>query len=163
MQLFGQLIAYCAMAQGLFVTFDADYSGNMRGAPSNCTVIISDTPIDNPIERRPNNFVVFHQETMDNLLPARVADGGTVYYDSTLAAQRPEIRGDVTYIGCPATALAEEMGNVKVANMIMLGYFCKKSDVLDSAVMRDVIEQQLRKKPMLLPLNCAAFDKGLSL
>ena len=162
-QLFGQLIAYCATAQGHFVTFDADYSGNMRGAPSNCTVILSDMPIDNPIERCPGNFIVFGQEAMDKLLMTRVADGGTVYYDSTLAAERPELRPDVTFISCPATALAEEMGNGKVANMIMLGFFCQKNAVLDGAVMRSVIGQQLRKKPLLLPLNCAAFEKGLSL
>ena len=162
-QLFGQLIAYCATAQGLFVTFDADYSGNMRGAPSNCTVILSDMPIDSPIERRPDNFIVFQQEAMDKLLMTRVADGGTVYYDSTLAAECPELRPDVTFIGCPATALAEEMGKVKAANMIMLGFFCRRSAVLDSTVMCSVIEQQFSKKPLLLPLNRAAFEKGSAL
>lgn len=78
-------------------------------------------------------------------------------------AEHTELHPDVTFIGCPATALAEEMGNGKVANMFMLGFFCQKSAVPDDAVMRSVIEQQLRKKPLVLPLNLAAFENGVSL
>ncbi len=160
-QMMGQLMAYCASMQGLQVTFQPSFSGNMRGAPSNCTVILSDTLIDSPLEPHPEHLVAFTQAALEKLSP-RVASGGTVYYDSSQIQLLPSMRQDLAYVGCPATAMAEEMGQVRCANMIFLGFLCRRVTVLDSDVMLRTMQAQLAKKPDLLPLNQAAFAKGLA-
>ena len=159
-QVLGKLLAYCANAQGLHVTMDAKYSGNMRGAPSNCTVIISDRVIGSPIERRSAHLIACSQESLNKLLD-RVAPGGAVWRDTTLAPLCPDGREDILFDGCPATALAEALGERRSANMVMAGYAAERLSFFDVSAMRECLPLVLGKKPQLIEQNFAAFDRGV--
>lgn len=159
-QILGQLLAHCANRQGLHVTMDAKYSGNMRGAPSNCTVIISDSEIGSPIESHPDHLVVFTQQALEKLI-GRVRPGGIIACDSSLVHQRPA-EGDFVFRSCPATEIAESLGNARCANIVMAGFLAGHYDFLPPAVLRETLKLVLAKKPWLLPLNREAFDRGLA-
>lgn len=158
-QVLGQLMAHCANLQGLQVTFNANYSGNMRGAPSNCTVIVSESFIVNPIEPHPGNLIAFTQLALEKLTP-RVVPGGTVYYDSSQIVLFPGLQTDLIYIGCPASTMAEAMGELRCANMILLGFLCEKLTLFKADVMRQAIKTNLARKPELLALDLQAFEQG---
>ena len=157
-QVLGKLLAYCANMQGLQVTMDAKYSGNMRGAPSNCTVIVSDRMIGDPTERRSDHLIAFTPAALTKLLD-RVVPEGTVWYDSTQAVF-PEDRADLTAMSCPATQLAESLGEPRCANIIMAGFLAERMDVFDADTMRRCLDAVLAKKPHLLEQNRAAFNLG---
>ena len=159
-QVLGKLLAYCATMQGFQVTMDAKYSGNMRGAPSNCTVIISDRMIGNPVERMNDHLIVFSQEALNKLLH-RVLPEGVVLRDTTLAPNVPDGRSDIAFDGCPATTLAESLGEVRCANIVMAGYLAEHLSFLGSDVMRSCLNTVLGKKPQFMELNYAAFDRGV--
>ena len=159
-QVLGKLLAFCANAQGLQVTMDAKYSGNMRGAPSNCTVIVSDRMIGNPIERRADHLVAFTPQAAEKLTD-RVVPGGTVWYDSTQEAAFPR-REDLTYLSCPAARTAEALGDARCANLVFAGFLAARMGLFDPDAMRRCLEAVLGKKPQLLERNKAAFEHGLS-
>lgn len=157
-QVLGQMLAHCALAQGLHVTMDAKYSGNMRGHPSNCTVIISDGEIGSPVEPMADHLIAFTQQALEKLV-SRVKEGGTVCYDSSAVTALPE-RPDLRFFGCPAAVLAEEAGDVRCANSVMAGFLPARYDLLQPEVLADCLATVLAKKPMLLEKNRLAFDKG---
>ena len=156
-QVLGKLLAMCANAQGLNVTVDAKYSGNMRGAPSNCTVIISDRMIGNPVERQCNHLVALTQEAL-NKLSFRLSGDGTAWRDSTLTQIGLEDHEDYA---CPASAIAQELGNERCANIVMAGFLADRMPFLDADVMRSCLEKTLGKKPQWMELNRKAFECGV--
>lgn len=156
-QILGKLLAMCANAQGMHVTVDAKYSGNMRGAPSNCTVIISDKIIGNPVERQCNHLVAFTQDAL-NKLSFRLAEDGTIWRDSTMAPIGSDYHTD---FACPASAIAQELANERCANIVMAGFLAERIPFFDVDVMRDCLSQVLGKKPQWMELNREAFERGV--
>ena len=158
-QALGKALAYAGGLQGLHVTMDAQYSGNMRGSPSNCTVIISDRPIGSPREHCANRLVVFSQLALDKLVE-RVTQGGSVFYNSTLAAPPQELRQDLSFLPCPATELAEQIGDPRCANSVMAGFLSTQLTYLAREKLREGLRYALGAKPALLEINLRAFDAG---
>ena len=94
------------------------------------------------------------------VIPASVFDFGD---PETFTYEKDVDRDDVKLVKAPVTELALEMGNAKVLNVIMLGVYVGYTEVVPPEVVWDTIEHKLGKKPKLLPLNKAAFEKGLEL
>ena len=70
--------------------------------------------------------------------------------------------GDYEILPIPATSIAEkEMGNIIVANLIILGALIKKTGLLSVEAMEKAIEASVPKKAIALNLN--AFRRGLKL
>jgi 2-oxoglutarate ferredoxin oxidoreductase subunit gamma len=70
--------------------------------------------------------------------------------------------GDYEILSIPATSIADkEMGNIVVANLIILGALIKKTGLLSVESMRKAIEASVPKKATTLNLN--AFQRGLEL
>ena len=161
-QVLGKLLALCANAQGLHVTVDAKYSGNMRGSPSNCTVIISDRMIGNPVERQCDHLVVFTQEALIKLSD-RLVPGGDVWRDSTLVPEALTQRDDVSDHACPASAIAQDVGDIRCANIVMAGFLSENMTELDADIMRGCMDKTLARKPHLMELNQKAFIRGKNL
>lgn len=158
-QALGQMLAHCGNCQGLRVTMDAKYSGNMRGHPSNCTVILSDTEIGSPVEPVADHLIVFTQQALDKLI-GRVKEGGTVCYDSSAVTALPE-RPDVRFAGCPAAALAEEqLGDVRCANCVMAGFLPSVYGFLQPDTLEECIALVLGHKPLLLDKDRRAYALG---
>lgn len=158
-QTLGKALAYAGGLQGFCVTMDTQYSGNMRGSPSNCTVIISDHPIGSPREHCADRLIVFSQVALDKLVE-RVMPGGTVYYNSTLAALSPELRSDLSFLPCPVTELAEKIGDQRCANGVMAGFLSTQLKYLEREKLREGLLYALGTKPALHEINLRAFDAG---
>jgi 2-oxoglutarate ferredoxin oxidoreductase subunit gamma len=70
--------------------------------------------------------------------------------------------GDFKLLAIPATSLAEkEMGNVVVANLILLGGLIQKTNLLSVEAMEKAIEVSV--PPKAKALNLKAFRRGLEL
>ena len=123
------------------VTFFPSYGAEQRGGTANCFVVISDGMIGAPLG-----------DVMDDL-----------FLNSSIVDEKDVNRDDVKVVKAPVTELALEMGNAKVLNVIMLGVYVGYTEVVPPEVVWDTIEHKLGKKPKLLPLNKAAFEKGLEL
>ena len=75
----------------------------------------------------------------------------------------PLNRGDIEIVNVPANAVAEKMGNVKSANMVMLGAFMKKSNIVSLKSLIDGLSVALKGNQKLITINKDALAAGYEL
>jgi len=160
--LIGQLISYAGMFEDKNVSWIPSYGPEMRGGTANCSVVISSDEIGSPIVTEPDTLIAMNGPSMDKF-EAIVKPGGTIIYNSSLIDHAPT-RTDVRVIAVPANELAAELGNNKVANMIILGAFLGASGVVTVDSVVEALKKTLSaKRQDLIPLNKMAIEKGIEL
>lgn len=143
------------------VTFFPSYGAEQRGGTANCFVVISDEEIGAPLGDVMDDLIVMNGPSLKKFI-GTLKSGGTLFINSSIVPEETG-RDDIKLVKAPVTEMALEMGNAKVLNVIMLGVYIGYTGVVAPKVVWDTIEHKLGKKPKLLPLNKAAFEKGLEL
>lgn len=144
------------------VTYFPSYGAEMRGGTANCYVAISDEEIGAPVMESVEDLIVFNQPSLDRFLE-KLKEGGVLFANSSIVNTAID-RSDVKVVEVPVTELSIEMGNPKVLNIIMLGAYIGYTEVVSEEVILEAIRHKIgAKKPELLPLNEAAFQKGLEI
>ncbi len=143
------------------ITFFPSYGAEQRGGTANCFVVISDDEIGAPLGDVMDDLIVLNGPSLKKFLPT-LKKGGNLFINSSIVTDEID-RDDVTVVKAPVTELALEMGNAKVLNVIMLGVYVGYTEVIEPAIVWNTIEHKLASKAKLLPLNKAAFDKGLEI
>ena len=143
------------------ITFFPSYGAEQRGGTANCFVVISDDEIGAPLGDVMDDLIVLNGPSLKKFLPT-LKKGGNLFINSSIVTDKIE-RDDIKVVKAPVTELALEMGNAKVLNVIMLGVYVGYTEVIDPAVVWNTIEHKLASKAKLLPLNKAAFEKGLEI
>lgn len=124
----GTLLAYAGMIANRHTTFFPAYGIAMRGGSANCTVIVSDDPVASPVVTDPDIVVVMNEVAFDFFEPS-VAPGGRLFINTSLVSKR-SCRQDIRQHDVPATRLAIEGGDIRMANMAMLGAVMKATGML---------------------------------
>jgi 2-oxoglutarate ferredoxin oxidoreductase subunit gamma len=155
----GNLIARGCMIEGLNVTGMVSYGVEMRGGTANSTVIISDGKIASPVVDRPGAAIILNQPSLDKFEP-KMEPGSVMIVNTTLVKRAVE-RDELDVLGLAATKIAKELGSEKVANIVALGAFLAKTNVLKKeSVLKAVKDLFTQKKPDLVELNLKAFEAG---
>lgn len=158
----GQLLAYAAMAQGFHVTWLPSYGPEMRGGKARCTVIVSGEEIGSPMVRRPSAAVVLNIPSMEAFEP-EVKPGGVLVVNSSLVPQR-STRNDIRVVYVPASDLATELGNVRLANVVCLGALVQATGVVPLEAVEQALDEHLPERHRsLLGLNLEALRRGAAL
>jgi 2-oxoglutarate ferredoxin oxidoreductase subunit gamma len=90
----------------------------------------------------------------------RIKGGGMLMYNSSLI-ERQEFRDDIRLVEIPASEIAEEIGNPRVANLVMAGAYAKFSKLFtyeDLVAAMPALMPGSKKE--LLDVNLAAIEKG---
>jgi 2-oxoglutarate ferredoxin oxidoreductase subunit gamma len=132
----------------------------MRGGTAHCIVILSDDDIGSPIIRQPTICIVMNPPSMDKY-ETLVKPGGLLVANSTLIRARTE-RDDITAVYIPANDLAAELGNVKMANVVLLGAMLGTREILSIDGIKRTLDQHIpeRRKHIIEP-NKRALDRGI--
>jgi len=155
----GTLLAHAAMEEGLNVTYFPSYGAEMRGGTANCTVIISDESIGSPVVTHPSTLLAMNESSVERFA-SKVKRNGLVIVNSSLLKKEVAIDG-VEVVRVKATELAEELGDGRVANMVILGAYIKRRKVVSLARTIESLEKVLGKgRENLLSLNREALKKG---
>jgi 2-oxoglutarate ferredoxin oxidoreductase subunit gamma len=155
----GKVLAYAGLEDGLEVTWLPSYGPEMRGGTANCTVVISDEEIGSAQVMNPRAVIVMNQPSLDKY-EGQVAPGGYLVVNSSLV-NRKATRKDITIIEIPGTELAEELGDKRLTNTVLLGGLAAKADYLTLKSIEKGIEKSLSKdKKNLLESNIKALQKG---
>ncbi len=158
----GQLLAYAAMDSGLHVTWIPSYGPEMRGGKARCTVIVADEEIGSPLVRRPSAAIVLNIPSMEAFEPA-VKPGGVLIVNSSLIPLKSE-RDDIRVIYIPATEMATELGNARLANVICLAALVTATSVVSLEAIKQALRDHLPERHRkLLGLNMEAMDKGAAM
>ncbi|MCD6356513.1 MAG: 2-oxoacid:acceptor oxidoreductase family protein [Anaerolineaceae bacterium] len=157
----GKVISYFAIENDLEVTWFPSYGPAMRGGTANCTVVISDEEIGSPQVLNPKAAIVMNQPSLDKY-ENLVKPGGYLIVNTSLV-NRPVKRNDIVVVEVPATAIAEEIGDKRYANVVLLGALTATADFLDIPNMEKGLRSSLKgKKAPLFELNLTALHKGVN-
>jgi len=155
----GKVLAQVGMAAGKNVSWIPSYGPEMRGGTANCTVVISDDPIASPIVAEPDTVLAMNRPSVTKFLP-KISKGGTLIYNSSLIPD-DNFRHDVNVHAVPASKIADDLGNPKVANLVMVGAYVKHNTVLDYELVLQTLPKLIpTKQKELAQVNRAAFIKG---
>ncbi len=156
----GQLLSYAGMIEGKNVSWLPSYGPEMRGGTANCNVTVSDTPIGSPIiSNNATAAIIMNLPSMIKF-EEEIEKDGIMLVNSSLIEKKTE-RDDIKAYYIPANDIAVEIGNGKVANMVMLGAYIE----LTKIVKKETVIEAFKKvfgpsKEHLIPLNEKALDKG---
>jgi len=157
----GKNLAEAGMVEGLNVTWAPSYGPEMRGGTANCSVVLSDAPIGSPVFAHPSDLIALNEPSLAKF-EADVVSGGLVLVNSSVVT-RVVARQDVTVYYIPCAAIAEELGNPKVANMVMLGAYVAAAKLLKPETIESLIHTMFTgTKAKLVPLNIEAFHRGMA-
>jgi 2-oxoglutarate ferredoxin oxidoreductase subunit gamma len=155
----GQVLTYGALDHGMNTTWIPSYGPEMRGGTARCTVIISDDDIGSPIVLRPDVALVLNLPSIDFLEPL-MKPGGLMVANQSLIDRGFE-RDDFTGIMIPAQEIAEEIGDKRILNMVMLGAMLEVKPLLPMDVAKKALDDHIAKRHKhTVPANYEAMDKG---
>jgi 2-oxoglutarate ferredoxin oxidoreductase subunit gamma len=158
----GQVLAYAAMDSGHHVTWFPSYGPEMRGGTANCTVIVADQEIGSPTVRNPKAVIALNLPSLDKYEPL-LAEGGTLLANTSLI-NRPVERKDLQVVELPANEIAEEIGDKRLVNTVMLGALVEATGVLPMEAIKQALEDHLPERHRkLIPANFEALEKGAAL
>lgn len=160
--LMGQLLAYSGMYEGKQVSWFPSYGPEMRGGTANCSVVVSDDPVGSPVISEPDVLIAMNRPSLEKFEPM-LKPGGTLFYNSSLIHVTPK-RTDIEVIAIAANDIATELGNAKVANMVVMGAILKKTGIVNLETVMSVLRKTMTgSKEKLIPLNQKALEKGMEL
>lgn len=157
----GNLLAQACVEEGKNVSIMVAYGAEMRGGTANSTVVISEGTIYSPVVVRPNIAVVLNTPSLDKFEPSVTAGGLIVANQSMM--NRPVKRNDLKVVNIPATEIAHRLGNVRVANSVILGALIAATEILQLKSMERAVETMMaQKKASLVALNLEALRAGFA-
>ncbi|MBI2830653.1 MAG: 2-oxoacid:acceptor oxidoreductase family protein [Chloroflexi bacterium] len=157
----GRSLAQAAMEEGKSATYLPSYGVEVRGGTCNCTVAVSDEEIASPIASSPEYVVVMNQPSLVKF-QNQIESGGLLFVNSSLVDSQIS-RGDIDVVRVPASSMAEELGNPKSVNMVMMGAFIKKTNLVSISTLIDGLASALKNKEDLVEINKKALLAGYGL
>ena len=155
----GVLLAYSGMVDGKHVTFFPAYGAEMRGGTANCSVVVSTDEVASPVVSTPDSIIVMNEPSLLKFEPT-LKPQGLLLINSSLVSSKPK-RNDITIITINANKIAEEIGTVKCANMVMLGALINHTKaVAMESVVKTLIKVFPRAKKEMLQINERALSQG---
>ena len=155
----GQVLAYAAMDMGKEVTWIPSYGPEMRGGTANCTVVIADEEIGSPLVEFPPAAIVLNLPSYDKYEPI-MQKGGVLVVNASMV-DRGAIRADITTISIHANEIAEELGDMRLMNMVTIGALLAALPEVSLAAVEAALKAHLpARHQKLLPSNFAALRRG---
>lgn len=137
--------------------FTQSYGPEARGGACSADIIISGSKIYFPKVQEPDVLVLMSEEAY-HTYSKNIADSSIVIIDEDLVKITDGFPKNVTLYSIPATQIAEDMGRKIIANIVMLGYFTAKSNLVSYESVKQSILSSVPKGTEELNIN--AFDKG---
>ncbi len=136
----GQMIAYAALQKDWEAEWLPSYGAEMRGGTANCNVTISDSEILFPMISEADTLIILNNASLAKF-EGVLKTGGLLLLDGSMVTE-PVSRSDVKVFSIPADRIAEEEGNTRGANMVMLGGYLAATGVIDPEIIDGIIEHQ---------------------
>ncbi len=153
----GVILATAAMREGYRTSWLPSYGPEMRGGTAHCNVILSPKEIGCPLADSPEILVVMNSPSLVRF-HSQVKAGGLILYDSSLIKVPPrDLKAGA--VGVPASQLAYDLGEIKVANIVLLGALMARIPFLIQESIHLAIDENLRND-RLRQLNREALELG---
>jgi len=154
----GNILAEAGLKKGKNVTSIVSYGAEMRGGTANCSLIISDDEILSPVVDKPDISIILNEPSLDKFEKI-VKENGLIILNKTLVG-RDVKRKDVKVIEIEATKIANEIGNIKTANVVMIGALLKETELFNVWDIEEVFQEMSGKNKALFDINKKALLEG---
>ena len=156
----GQLLAYAGMIEDKHVSWLPSYGPEMRGGTANCGVTVSDEEIGSPIITNDADIAIVMNLPSLIKFEKDVKPGGKIFINSSLIEKKVE-RTDIEIYYIDANKLAADIGNIKAANLVMLGAVLKSTPIVDIESILEAFKKVFGpSKEKFIPQNREALIKG---
>lgn len=156
----GKLLAYAGMIEEKHITWMPSYGPEMRGGTANCAVVVSDEEVGSPLISKDGTAAIVMNLPSMTKFEKELVPGGKLIINKSLIDEKPT-REDIEAYYIPANELAMELGNAKVANMVMLGAYLELTKIVEvESVLHAFVKVFGEEKSHLVPLNKNALGKG---
>ncbi len=152
------LLAKAAIAEGLDATHIPSYGPESRGGTSYADVRLADGQVLSPDVPEPDVLVAFNAPSLAKFGPT-VAPGGIVVYDTSTIPVAPPL-GGARVVGVPCSAIAAELGQPLVKNVVALGALHAATNLLPEEALLATMREALKGKRALVAINEEAFRRG---
>jgi len=155
----GKLLVEAGVKEDMDVSWVPSYGPEMRGGTANCSVILSDKPIGSPLVYNPSELIAMNEPSLAKF-ENDVVPSGSIFINSTIIKEAVE-RSDVQVYSVPCDSIALDLGNIKAANMVMLGAFVAATDSLKMSTLQSMVQHMFTgSKEKLAVLNMKALERG---
>ncbi|SHH32630.1 2-oxoacid:acceptor oxidoreductase family protein [Thermosipho atlanticus] len=159
--LMGQVLAYAGMIEGKNVTWMPSYGPEMRGGTANCTVVVSDEQVASPVVDKAEVIVAMNIPSMLKFQDF-LAENSYFFLNKSVIDREPNKREGVKVFKIECNEIADKLGNLKVANMVMLGAVIGATSIVSKESVFKALEKKLvGKKAGLIELNKLAIEEGI--
>ena len=138
-----------------FSTLTQSYGPESRGGSCCAEIIISDAPVDYPYVVNPQVQIILSQEAYDkygrNVLP-----GTLLIVDADLV--KINLSENSVPASIPSSHMAQGIGRLIVANIIMLGFLAAVSDIVSYEALKNSVLDSIPQGTE--SLNMKAFELG---
>ena len=156
----GQLLAYAGMIEDKYVSWLPSYGPEMRGGTANCGVTVSDEEIGSPIITNDADIAIVMNLPSLIKFEKDVKPGGKIFVNSSLIEKKVE-RTDIEVYYIDANKIAADIGNIKAANLVMLGAVLKSTPIVDIESILEAFKKVFGpSKERFIPQNREALIKG---
>ncbi len=157
----GKTLCEAGMKEGKNVSWLPSYGPEMRGGTANCSVVLSEQTIVSPIVLEPTELIAMNLPSLLKF-ESCVVPKGFVFVNSSIVSEKVQ-RQDLQAIYVPCLEIAQDLGNLKVANMVMLGAYIEAMKNLQIDTIREMLGLMFTgPKAKLVELNLEALKRGAS-
>jgi 2-oxoglutarate ferredoxin oxidoreductase subunit gamma len=138
-----------------FAALTQNYGPESRGGSCRADVVVSDKPVDYPYLSNPEIQIVLSQAAY-NEFGKNAPKGTLLIVDSDLVKVDPSQKPKPLSI--PASRMAQELGRLVVANIIMMGFLAATSDVVSYEALKKAVLDSVPQGTE--DFNMKAFELG---
>jgi 2-oxoisovalerate ferredoxin oxidoreductase beta subunit len=143
----GEVLAEAGLDAGLEVSWLPSYGPEMRSGTSNCHIRLSNESIDSPLVASPNMLLAMNEPSLKKFV-ATVQPGGWILYNGEAIPEDCK-RDDVRALAFPFTQIADQLGEPRVANMVILGTLLEITGVLPQASIQAALHRLIKHSKWL--------------
>jgi 2-oxoglutarate ferredoxin oxidoreductase subunit gamma len=157
----GIMIAQTAVSAGNCATYLPEYGPEQRGGSAKCTVVVNEEEIISPLASKCDTLIVMNEQAYAKY-EHTLREGGILVANTSRIDC--EIKTDgITVVKVPADDLAVELGNIKCANIILIGALVGSGAgiITKEAISASLDKKFASKKKEVLELNHKALQKGI--
>jgi 2-oxoisovalerate ferredoxin oxidoreductase beta subunit len=158
--LLGEVLAEAGLDAGLEVSWLPSYGPEMRSGTSNCHVRLAREPIDSPLVTHPDILVAMNEPSLRKFC-STVRPGGWILYNGETLPEDCDWK-DLNVLARPFTQIANDLGDARAGNMVMLGALLEIAFRLPQTSIESALGRLVRN-PRWLALDEAALARGRQL
>ena len=155
----GKMLAGAAVSAGLFATCYNEYAPAMRNGFTYSNIMVSHEEVGAQVTASFDCMVFFDEASCKLKSSFLKKEGGLYIINSTLVQSKPANASAKVYT-MEVNKMADELGNVRLVNVLVLGGLVELLQIFDLKYMENVLKESFGSNQKVIDLNVKALHAG---